>query len=486
MTKVNRVKSIRGSLIIYSMSIILLMTVLSIYSLSIMEQYKGQIETMFERHIYLSDIENIVEEMDENLLGFLTSKSSTKLNSYNISKGELKEYYVKKPIELVTMNDVLLKNIENLLEEYVYECDTAILNKRQRNVSKYYEHYEVSERIKSYILDYIDLLNEKQLSLNSSAYIELVTQMKLLQTITYFIIVILIALAFAIVYYVTSRMLRPLTHLSQAAEEIATGNFDTDNIVVESEDELYVMATAFNKMKNSIRDYVDELTVKAETEAKLKDEQMKNLKMEHLLDNARLYALQSQINPHFLFNTINAGVQMSIMERATNTGQFLETMSRLFRYNIQKMDSTCTLSEEIQNIKDYYDLLKVRFGSRITFKFNIDPTTLEFDVPPLILQPIVENAYIHGLSGLEQGGTITIQTSMSSDYIYIVVEDTGKGMSSEMIDILLSKNSDRTSIGVRNVIERLELFFHMEDVVSIESQLGVGVKFTIKIPNDRV
>jgi len=365
MRKINKFSSIRNNMIVYTLSIIFLMTVLSIYSLTIMERYQGQIEAMFEKHIYLSEVGNLMIELDEDLLGFLSSKSSTRLNDYIINSEKL-ELLVKDAYEMTyNAEDMMMKNIVNLIDAYVIEADQAITYKRQRNVIKYYEHYQKSFTIKGFIADYIDQLNNRQLNRNSVTYTQLVRQIMILQNITYMIVIVLIGLSLMIVYLITSRMVKPFSHLSHAAEEIALGNFETEDIVVETEDEFLLLATAFNHMKNSIKSYIGEIKKNAETEAKLKDEQLKNIKMEHLLDNAKLYALQSQINPHFLFNTINAGVQMSIMERATKTSQFFQTMASLFRYNIQKMDSSCTLEEEIENIKDYYELLKVRFGDRI-------------------------------------------------------------------------------------------------------------------------
>lgn len=335
----------------------------------------------------------------------------------------------------------------------------------------------------------------------------MVGEAKLLQEITLIIVISFIVVSLLIVYLITARMVKPFSQLSEAAEEIARGNFEGKDIQLQADDEFKLLAIAFNKMKANIRDYVNELNYKAETEAKLKDEQLKNIRMEHLLDNARLYALQSQINPHFLFNTINAGVQMSIMERATRTGQFLESMSRLFRYNIQKIDSTSTLEEEIKNITDYYDLLKVRFGQRIQMELEIDPLTLETRIPPLILQPLVENAYIHGLSGLEAGGTIRVKTAYLSDSVMIVVEDNGRGLDAQSIQdilkhtdeniqdemdepvedddaVLETKKQKSSGIGVRNVRDRLELFCHSDQVFQMEGEPDRGVKITIHLPHE--
>ncbi len=493
MAKLNKFSSIKVNMIVYSLGIIMLMTILSVYSLSIMERYKGQIEGMFEKHIYLSEIEEMMGELDVDLLGFLSSKSSTRLNQYLINMETLKQLVTDIPQEAVNNEDLMMMNIATLVDKYREQGDEAISYKRSRNVAKYYASYERSVQIKGFIHDYIDQLNNRQLNRNSKSYLGLVSQIRLLQTITYLIVFVLIIIAFIVVYYITARMVKPFNNLSHAAEEIAKGNWETEDIVVETEDEFFLLATAFNRMKNSIIQYVEELTVQAETEAKLKDEQLKNVKMEHLLDNAKLYALQSQINPHFLFNTINAGVQLSIIERAPKTGQFLETMSRLFRYNIQKMDSSCTLEEEISNIVDYYELLQVRFGERIQFQFHLDKAASTALVPPLILQPIVENAYIHGLSGLEEGGKIEVSTLKIKERIIITVKDNGKGYAQEFFDHILRKHdiaktdeysriSDETGIGIRNVRDRLELFFHENNIFRMYGEVNRGVKVIMDVP----
>ncbi|NDL67145.1 sensor histidine kinase [Anaerotalea alkaliphila] len=488
MGKINRFRSIKQNMTTYMMAVILLMTILTVYTLGILDRYKDQIQNMFERHIQLSEIQQLVTDMDADLLGFLSSKSSTRLNRFNINKARLEEQMVDWPEEIYNTEDMMLKNIHHLLEEYLLHAEEAISAKRMRNVGKYFAAYETSDRIRGMVVGYVDSLNRIQLGRNSKTYLDLVEQIRLLQNITYSITATAVLLSLLIVYLITSGMVNPLTHLSHAAEEIARGNFDTEDIRVESEDELHILADAFNNMKNSIGRYIVQIKEKAETEAQLKDQQLKNLKMEHLLDNARLYALQSQINPHFLFNTINAGVQMSIMERADRTGAFLESMARLFRYNIQKMDSVCTLQEEVDNIRDYHDLLKVRFGDLIRFDFDIDPKSLEAQVPPLILQPLVENAYIHGLSGLEEGGTIIVRTRREGEDTLVTVEDTGKGMDPESIREVMEKNGKEPSgsghgIGMRNVRDRLELFYHAKDVFFMENLQEGGLSITIRIPS---
>lgn len=484
MKKVNRFASIRMNMLFYGLSVIILMTILSVYSISIMERYKGQIEGMFEKHLYLSQIESTLGRLDENLLGFLTTKSSTKLNNYLIDMNDIQQMMDPSYREIYNMEDVFMKNIVHLTQAYKDVSDQAITYKRQRNVTKYYEYYEESKVIKSYIQDYIQDLNARQLARNSRSYSQLLDQIRFLQQLTSAIVIMLIVLSLLIVFLITSKMVKPINSLVHASEEIAKGNLNTEDVVVDTENEWLVLSTAFNNMKNSISSYIDDLHTQAEIENRLKDEQLKNIRMAHLLDSAKLYALQSQINPHFLFNTINAGVQLSVLERAPKTGRFLDTMSSLFRYNIQKMDSVVTLEDEINNIKDYYELLSVRFGQRIRFEFHIDQEVLDTQVPPLILQPLVENAYIHGLSTLEEGGTITINSYKKDGITYLIVKDTGLGMSAETISALMARDegSGQTGIGVRNVRDRLELFFHATHIFRIESKEGMGTKIIMTLP----
>jgi len=231
MSNPNRLGSIKNNLIIYSLGIIFLMTILSVYSLTIMNRYKSEIETMFEKHIYLSEIEKTISDLDDDLLSYLSSKSSTRLNDFNIKSQQLSTLLDDDYKNIYSMEDLMMKNIYNLSQEYIDQADEAISYKRQRNVSNYYASYENSKKIKSYLYSYIDNLNSFQLTKNSKAYLELLSQIRLLQTITYIIVISLIIVSLIVVYLITSRMVRPFMHLSHAAEEIAKGNFETEDII---------------------------------------------------------------------------------------------------------------------------------------------------------------------------------------------------------------------------------------------------------------
>ncbi|MBN2796260.1 MAG: histidine kinase [Clostridia bacterium] len=473
MKRINNLSSIRGTLIGYSFLVVFLMTILSFYTLGIMNQYQKQVSNMFEHHIFLNDLEKTMKNLDSNLLGFLTTKSSGNLNAYNIEReninGLLEEYHKND----ILPDQLLMKNVDNLIKQYILESDLAVTFKRQRNVSEYSKHYDRTKKIQSFIFEYTQAMNQEQLTVNSNAYINMINQTHWLQMTTVFIIIDLIVFSVLIVYMLTSKMLKPISALYKSAEAISEGNFETPDVEIRSQDEFRLLANAFNNMKNSITRYIEAVKFKAETEAKLKDEQMKNLKMAYLLDNAKLNALQSQINPHFLFNTINAGVQLSVIEKATRTGHFLETMSRLFRYSLKMQHDHCTLADELSNIKDYYELLKVRFRDRIKFNFDVEDDALNVLMPAMILQPIVENSYIHGLSSLESGGTINIQGRSFNDYVEIMISDNGVGVEEHVLEAILNPPTDEEGIGVRNVKTRLELYFHQKQLFDMYNDHGV-------------
>lgn len=488
-----KIKTIKSKMLMYAMVIVVLMTFLSSYTLFSINIYKDQIDDMFQRNVLLKEVDDLLNDMDYELQSYLVTKSSSNLNSYTRQSEELSQMSTEISRQIVgsSNEELMLKDIIFMINSYMTEADMAVSEKLKNDVDAYYTRYSNTVKIKGYILSYINDLNIRQFSRNAQNYLLMSEQIKRTSFVNIVLIIDLIMLSILIVLTMTNKMINPIVRLSHSAEDIARGRFDTEEIVVESDDEIEILATAFNKMKNSIKLYIDELQEKAETEAKLKEQEVENLKMQNLLDNAKLYALQSQINPHFLFNTINAGVQMAMIEGADTTSEFLESMSRLFRYNIKEIDSEVTLTQEMANIKDYYELLKVRFGDLIHFRFILDDSVKNLRMPPLILQPIVENSYIHGLSCKEDGGTIHINCFMNHGDMHILISDNGVGMDSETINNLMSgrpkehpSESRSAGVGMRNVIDRLELFYGISDLVSIESEVGKGTSVKILIPYD--
>ena len=493
--KVFGFNTIRGKLLLYSLLLILIMISTSLYTLYNARHILDKLDYMFINDMYLTKLSVDIKTIDEELLNYLTTKSSDSLRDYTKISDSLRISSNKMSRDIsYDSGKLMLKDIANMIDKYLTQGDAAISAKRGRNIEECNLRYIESKEIVGYINSYIKQLNLNQFHDNTEKYFSITQKLKFLQMLNIVIIASTFLLNVVLTFWFANKTSVPIVSLAKSADEMAKNNFDTENVKVDTNDELKVMADAFNKMKGHVRNHIGELKYQAETESKLKDEKLDNLKMKNLLKNAELKALQSQINPHFLFNTLNAGVQLAMMEDAEKTGIFLEKMSELFRYNLRKMDTPVTLGEEIDNVYAYVYLLQTRFGDLIKYEFDIEVDALDILMPSQIIQPIIENACIHGINDMEAFGKICLRVKRVEGVVHIIIEDNGKGMDKKTIEKICDLNFEKptnkdkkghtTSIGMVNVIKRLKAFYSREDVIEIRSKAGEGTSVTLKLPLD--
>lgn len=196
-----------------------------------------------------------------------------------------------------------------------------------------------------------------------------------------------------------------------------------------------------------------------------------------LVDRAEMEALQNQINPHFLFNALNT-IGSLIRTNPEQARRLLYSVSGFFRRNLSTREDV-TLEKELEHVQSYLEIEKARFGDRLKTVFDIDPGT-HATVPPLILQPIVENAVKHGLLPKVDGGTVTISARTKDKHVEIQVTDDGTGIPPSRLETLLSENSSSESVGLRNVHKRL--IVHFGEGLRIKSTEGRGTTVTMNVP----
>ncbi len=448
----------------------------------------GRVEAVYTSNISLNELSDGLGSLQLAMSDYLQTKSSNAMEEYYRREQAYREL-LERLNQKATDNEVLLteKNIYGLSQSYLELTSEIIQAKRGRNVEKYAAGYENATELYDEINTFIFSLNNEQFKNNSETYRSLVESLHYMEMVT-IVVLLLVLLGNVMLIIVSMQMItEPLKRLSEAADEVAKGNFDLAELPVESRDEVGIVTGAFNQMVHSIRIYIDRLRETMEREGQLR---ARELLMQSHLKDAQLKYLQAQINPHFLFNTLNAGAQLAMMEDAEKTEQFLLNVSEFFRYNVGKNDQQVTLGEEIRLVDNYVYILNVRFAGEILFEKDVDESLSHVPVPGMILQPLVENAVNYGIRDIDYEGRIELNVHRVGDAIKLSVWDNGAGMSQSRIEQVLSgaimeesATDHSNGVGMHNVIERLNLFFEDQARMEIFSEgENKGTEVVITIP----
>lgn len=455
-----------------------------------------RIDIVYNSNVGLNELLNSLTDIQKYVYSYLNTLSSEALENYYRSE----QQYMNLVSELegrIINNDMALmqKNIKNMSATYLKLVNVTVDAKRGRNIEKYKNNYEASSEIFGYINSYINNLNNEQFKNNSINYELLQMSLRALEIISTIVLLVITLFNMILIIIVTRSITGPLMKLTKVAYEVAGGNFEVGLIEVEASDEVEIVTRAFNNMIISIRQYIIQTRESLELESKMMEEE---LMMKNHLKDAQLKYLQAQINPHFLFNTLNAGAQLAMMEGADKTCLYIENMADFFRFNMKSFSQDSSIGDEIKLVDTYIYILNVRFSGSVRFFKEIDESVLEVRVPSMILQPIVENSVNHGIRDIEYEGFIKLFVTQDDNYIYISIEDNGIGMEKDTIEGIINYNpeepvstnaktvtKDSNGIGLGNVINRLRLYFNREDIFEIKSAgHNQGTSVTIHIPKE--
>ena len=284
-----------------------------------------------------------------------------------------------------------------------------------------------------------------------------------------------------------SSIVSPVMELAEASRRIAENDFFIDDITVQSEDELGELVVAFNKMKYATGEYIMALEERRKALDLYHAEELEKLEISARLDAMELDLLKSQINPHFLFNTLNVIGGMANLEDAQTTEAMIQALSFLFRYNLKTPEKMVSLARELKVVKDYMFLQEMRFGGRIRYEVDCQADAELVTIPTFTFQPLVENAIIHGLASKEEGGCIFIRIRQWHGKVCIVVAENGVGMDLESLQRLRQElredkagNANRTSIGLSNIYRRIHVMYE-NGSMRIHSKPQVGTIIRIMI-----
>ncbi|MDT9718815.1 sensor histidine kinase [Paenibacillus sp. ClWae2A] len=273
--------------------------------------------------------------------------------------------------------------------------------------------------------------------------------------------------ALVLVFLITSQITKSLRRLVKQMSNITKSDLD-NYIPVSGSYESRQLGHAYNYMLDELHDYVDQL-----------------VQTQHEQRNAELAALQSQINPHFLYNTlasVKVLVQQGNKDRAAET---INALIGLLQNTISDVSQTVTVEQEVENLKNYVFINHVRYGGRIKAAFYVAPDCTHYHVPKLVIQPFIENAFFHGFIKKETG-TIHVMVSRAGESLICEIMDNGDGIEGLVMGETLPnpKNNRQlfSGIGIRNVHDRIELLYGSPYGVTIMSTVGEGTRVTVTLP----
>ena len=271
--------------------------------------------------------------------------------------------------------------------------------------------------------------------------------------------------------FIAKSITQPLQKLCDSMERVQEGDFSVSDIVVDSANEIGSLTTSFNVMTHRIQELMEQ-----------------NIREQEAKSKSELKALQSQINPHFLYNTLDSIIWMAEGKKNEEVVLMTASLARLLRQSISNEDEVISIGQEIEYARGYLTIQKMRYKDKMEFRIDVEPSILNIRLIKLVLQPIIENAIYHGLKYKESKGLLLVKGFLKDGNAVIQVIDDGVGMEPEVLEHIFEKhkvNYRSNGVGVYNVQKRLQLYYGSEYGITYESEKGKGTTATITIPGNQ-
>ena len=287
-----------------------------------------------------------------------------------------------------------------------------------------------------------------------------------------FIVFVIFLIVFIVVFinsYISFRVTDPIRELEKSVKKLEEGNLDAD-IYMGGSYEIQHLGKSVQDMKYRIKGLMQDIVTEHEEKRK-----------------SEFDSLQAQINPHFLYNTLDIIVWQIENEKQSEAVHTVTALARFFRLSLGKGKNIVTVKAEIEHVKNYLMIQHMRFKNKFDYEFDIAEDVLELSSLKLMLQPLVENAIYHGMEFMDGDGLIKIRAWREADELYLSVTDNGLGMTEDKVSLVLegksnSGNGRGSGIGVKNVNERIKLYFGEDYGLKIDSEPDVGTTIIIHLP----
>ena len=369
---------------------------------------------------------------------------------------------------------LLINNLSNFRHQYTFIVDKegGIVCSNNSVQTEYLEtvqkRYAAGERRFSFIWDKKQYFVCGQLNgisgwriLSVIALDDIFPQIRILKERIYLFVILALVLGMIISLLLAWSVTQPLKQLSEEMGRIKSGNLDS-KIESKRKDEVGILIDSYNYMIGEIKRLVNEVY----------EEKMAQ-------KTAEIKALQAQINPHFLYNTLDTVNWMLLDRGEDDISDIILNLGDLMKYSISGSNNLVPLREEIKYVRSYLEIQKCRMEDRLDYSISVADNCIECKCPKLLLQPIVENAIKHGIEPLARSGRIEIEAFLGRGGLNILIKDNGKGMEEEEIENIISGNAN---IGLNNVMKRIKLLYGQEYGLHIQSQKNEGTEVDLSIP----
>lgn len=289
-----------------------------------------------------------------------------------------------------------------------------------------------------------------------------------------------LSISLILIGFFTNSFHKRIQQLRRAMFQVAKGNFHITQ-EMKGHDEIKDVYKDLQTTSESVQKIIDEVYIH-----KIKEETWKRKQKE--MD---FKMLASQINPHFLYNTLEMIRMKAILNKDPEVAKVIKMLSKMMRSSLKRTDQSIPLSEEVALIENYLEIQKLRFGEHLSYKMEIDENILSYKITPLLIQPLVENAIIHGLEMKEEPGMLRIRIQEDGDDILVEVNDNGVGMSLEKLNELNNRMKDQdyqsngNSIGLHNVHQRISLLYGDKYGIRMDSVEGSGTTMSMNLPKQK-
>lgn len=481
MKSTNEKVSLRQQLSKYNRLALCILFASILFYIALLLYTAHQYGNAFYQYRYVSEFYESMDNANESMKEYL----------YGNAEESLKRY--QKEIETAQMHIEELKQqnmqegwrvvlLSNMLESYKQQVDLTT-HVFEDNQIQYEQEY--NQMLKSYELIkqtsniYYDLLTDEMEIQNQN-----LDRMKLYLVL--FSVLFAMMVVIWLVYYTrstTQSITEPLVSILKNINLIKQGTYDLTKIS-NTNLEMHALCDAMEDMADAVQKELTITKEKAELEKRLLETENENLKKDELLAQSELKMLQNQINPHFLFNTLNMTYKLALSEHAYKCSEMIAQTSALLRYGLDKQNKMSDLQSEIKAVEHYIAIQEQRLGDRVRFEILLDHNLPNITIPGMIFQPIIENSLKHGLKDCEEHGEIILSIRYVEDQVWIQISDNGEGIEEERCEqmMLTGFHEERGDhLGLYNIVKRLEMFYQDHVDISIESALGCGFSFHIKI-----